>query len=152
MFLVKDSSLSRENRIIQFLPEDPALSALLAVIHFEWTTRRAIIALSISPKNIAVRRTLRNCYGLEKYKDVWKEEVFPNIQKRLPEVVNNWERLNSAFRLRHGLVHGSTSCGVEYARERALWAIESANNVRAVCVDNGINLDSRLPVRRSAKL
>lgn len=150
MFLVQDSSLSRENRIKQFLTEDPALSALLSVIHFEWTARRAIIALGTSP-NVVVRAKLKNCHGLDKYKDIWKDEVFPNFQLRLPEVVKNWDGLGRAFRLRHRLVHGATSCGTEYARERVYWAIGATNDVRAVCIDNGTNLDSRLPVRRAAK-
>jgi hypothetical protein len=151
MFLVQDSSLSREARIKQFLAEDPSLSALLAVIHFEWTVRRAIIALGTSP-NVIVRAKLKNCHGLDKYKDVWKDEVFPNVQLRLPdEVVKNWEKLGRAFRLRHRLVHGATSCGREYASERVYWAIEATNDVRSVCTDHEINLDKRLPVRRYTK-
>jgi hypothetical protein len=151
VFLVQDSSLSRENQIKQFLEENPSLSALLSVIHFEWTARRAIIALGTSP-NVVVRAKLENCHGLDRYKDVWKDEVFPKVQLRFPEVVKNWDGLGRAFRLRHRLVHGVTSCGTEYARERVYWAIDAANDVRTVCIDNGINLDSRLPVRRSVRL
>jgi hypothetical protein len=150
MFLVQDSSLSRENRIKQFLTEEPSLSALLSVIHFEWTLRRAIIAVGTSP-NVLVRAKLKNCHGLDKYKDVWKDEVFPNVQLRLPEVVKNWDGLGRAFRLRHRLVHGATSCEPGYARERVYWAIDAANDVRAICIDKNINLDVRLPVRRNAK-
>lgn len=147
MFLVKDSSLSRENRIKQFLNEDPSLSALLSVIYFEWTARRAIIALGTSP-NVVVRKKLKNCHGLDKYKDVWKDEVFKKVQLRFPEAVKNWGGLGRAFRLRHRLVHGATSCGTEYARDRVCWAIDAANDIRSVCINHGIDLDSRLPVRR----
>lgn len=147
MFLVKDSSLSRENRIKQFLNEDPSLSALLSVIHFEWTARRAIIALGTSA-NVEVRKKLEKCHGLDNYKDVWKDEVFPRVQLRFPQAVNNWDGVVRAFRLRHRLVHGATSCGIEYARERVCWAIDAANDVRSVCINHGIDLDSRLPVRR----
>ncbi|PSB14877.1 hypothetical protein C7B76_15015 [filamentous cyanobacterium CCP2] len=151
MFLVKDSSEVREKRIKQFLDEDPALSALLSVIHFEWTVRRAIVALGSSP-NVVVRAKLKNCHGLDKYKDVWKDEVFPNVRLRLPEeVVKDWTGLGRAFRLRHRLVHGATSCGTEYAKERVYWAIEATNDVRSICFKKGINLDSRLPVRRVCK-
>lgn len=153
MFLVQDSSLSREERIKQFLAEDASLSSLLAVIHFEWTVRRAIIALGTSP-NVVVRAKLAKCHGLDKYKDVWKDEVFLNEQrevKRLSDVVKNWEGLGRAFRLRHRLVHGATSCGTDYARERVYWALDATNDVRTVCAGNGINLDARLPVRRCTK-
>lgn len=149
MFLVSDSSQAREDKIKQFLADDPSLSALLSVIHFEWTIRRAIIALGTSP-NVIVRSKPRNCHGIDKYKDLWKDEVFPNIQQRLPEIINNWDGLSRAFRLRHRLVHGTTTCGQEYACERVYWAINAANDVRMVCLANGINLDSRLPVRRSS--
>jgi hypothetical protein len=126
------------------------LAALLAVVHFEWTVRRSIIALGTSP-NVVVRAKLENCHGLDKYKEVWKEEVFPKVQLRLPEVVKKWDGLVRAVKLRHRLVHGATSCGTEYAKERVYWAIDAANDIRAICVDNGINLDLRLPVRRSAR-
>lgn len=151
MFLVQDSSESREARIKSFLAEDPSLSALLAIIHFEWTVRRAIIALGTSP-NVMVRAELKNCHGLDRYKDVWKAEVSLNVHKSLPEVVKNWEGLRRAFRLRHRLVHGAASCGTEYASERVNWAIEATNDIRAVCDAHGIKLDSRLPIRRCTKL
>ena len=164
MFLVQDSNLSREARIKQFLAEDPALSALLSVIHFEWTIRRAIIVLGNS-SNVKVRAKLKNCHGLDKYKDVWKEEVsekkilknFPQdllrlLPKqdlpRLPEVAKDWQGLDRAFRLRHRLVHGATSCGAEYASDRVYWAINATNDVRTFCLEQGIDLDLRLPVRR----
>jgi hypothetical protein len=83
MFLVSDSSSSREERIKQILVEDPALAALLSVIHFEWTVRRAIIALGISP-NVEIRERMKSDHGCDKYKQVWKDEVFPNINQRLP--------------------------------------------------------------------
>lgn len=153
MFLVQDSSLSREERIKQFLAEDASLSALLSVIHFEWTVRRAIIALGTSP-NVVVRAKLAKCHGLDKYKNVWKDEVFLNEQrevKRLSDVVKNWEGLGRAFRLRHRLVHGATSCSTDYARERVYWALDAMNDVRTVCAGNDINLDARLPIRRCIK-
>ena len=92
MFLVQDSSVSREERIKQFLDEDPSLSALLSVIHFEWTVRRAIIALGKSP-NVVIRVKLRGCQGLDGYKDLWRDEVFLNDQRnitRLSEVVRTY--------------------------------------------------------------
>lgn len=150
MFLVQDSSSCREERIKKFLDEDASLSALLAVIHFEWTLRRATIALGTSP-NVIVRAKLSKCHGLEKYKDVWRDEVFLNSHReveRLPEVIQKWENLGRAFRLRHRLVHGATSCSNDYAAERVHWALDATHDVRAVCVGNDINLDARLPVRR----
>lgn len=95
-----------------------------------------------------VRKKLEKCHGLGNYKDVWKDEVFARVQLRFPQAVNNWDGVVRAFRLRNRLVHGATSCGTEYARERVCWAIYAANDVRSVCINHGIDLDSRLPVRR----
>ncbi len=149
MFLVSDTSISRQSGILALMTEDPALSVLLAVIHFEWTIRRAIIALGSSP-NVVVRKKLKEKgNGDENYKKLWKEEVFPRVNKRLPEIVKNWAGLKKSFKLRHKLVHGVGSCGKsDYACERVKWAIEAATDVREYCKLNNVDLDSRLPVRR----
>ncbi len=62
-------------------------------------------------------------------------EVLPNINQRLLEVVGNWHGLRRAFKLRHRLVHGITSCRseYEYTEERLHWAVSATTNVRAVC-------------------
>lgn len=151
MFLVQDSSTAREARIQQLSVEDPTLSALLAVIHVEWTVRRAIIALGTSP-NVEIRKKLEKGHGLDNYKEHWKIEVSPNTQKRLPEVVKNWEGLRRSFRLRHRLVHGASSCGHEYAQVRASWALAAAADVREFCRVHDVDLDARLPVRRKRSI
>lgn len=147
MFLVKDGSEFREERIQQFLSEDPALAALLSVIHFEWTVRRAIIALGTSP-NVVVRQKLARCHGHTAYKELWKEEVVSRQHKSLPVIVSNWDGLLRAFKLRHILVHGVQTCGSEYAAERSGWAISAAKEVREYCALRKIDLDARLPVRQ----
>ena len=147
MFLVKDDSESREQRIRQMITDDPALAALLSVIHFEWTARRAIIALGSSP-NVIIRQKLDGCHGHRAYKDQWKAEVVPRYGKTLPVVVNNWDGLLKAFKLRHGLVHGAVTCEPSYAAERAGWAIAATRDVRAFCAAHGIDIDARLPIRR----
>ena len=157
MFLVKDASAEREERIKQLSAEDPALAELLGVIHVEWTMRRAIIALGISP-NVEIRKALDSCHGLKRYKELWKKEVVqgsltkssPVIHKSLCEVITNWDGLIKAFNLRHKLVHGAGSCSAEYAIEKLDWAIDAASNIRAYCLNYKIDLDKRLPVRRQA--
>ncbi|GAB4211529.1 MAG: hypothetical protein OHK0012_04180 [Synechococcales cyanobacterium] len=150
MFLVSDSSTSREERIREILTEDPPLAVLLSVIHFEWTVRRAIIALGVS-LNIEIRDRMKSAHGHKQYKEAWQDKVFPKINKRLPEIVDNWDGLIRSFKLRHRIVHGINSCGREYAEPRVDWAVTAAYNVRSVCTDHGVNLDGRLPVRRQRK-
>lgn len=148
MFLVKDSSPLREERILQMLTEDASLSLLLSVIHFEWTIRRAIIALGVSP-NVEIREKLKEKRGgIDGYKQVWKEEVFIRINKRLPEIVTNWENLKKAFKLRNKLIHGISSCSQDYAMDKANCVIESSRQIREIVAYYEINLDSRLPIRK----
>lgn len=157
MFLVKDTSTEREERIKRLSAEDPALAELLGVIHVEWTMRRAIIALGISP-NVEIRKALESCHGLKRYKEIWKKEVVeggltkpsPVTHKSLCIVITNWDGLIKAFGLRHKLVHGVGSCSAEYAVEKLDWAIDGARNIRAYCLNYEIDLDKRLPVRRRA--
>ena len=151
MFLVKDTSELREEKIKQFLNDDPALATLLSVIHFEWTVRRAIIALGDSP-NVIVRQHLERCHGHQAYKELWKKEVVLNHQKTLPDVIGDWEGLLKAFKLRHLLVHGVQSCGPDYAAERAEWAILAAKDIRIFCAGKNVDIDARLPVRRQKKM
>lgn len=147
MFLVKDRSPLREERILKLMGEDASLSVLLAIIHFEWTVRRAIVALGTSP-NVEIRKKLRDCHGAEKYKAVWKEEVFPQKNKRLPEVVNDWEGLLKAWNLRHRLIHGASSCGKDYAQDKVISALHASKNIRDFALLHEVDLDERLPVRK----
>ena len=150
MFFVKDSSSSREQRILVMSKEDASISLLLSAIHFEWTIRRAIIALGSSP-NVEVREKLENCHGLSGYKKLWKEEVFPRVGKKLPEIVANWEGLTKTFRLRNKLIHGVYPCGEDYAMEKMQFAIEACKSIRRLSNSHNVDLDVRLPIRRKPR-
>jgi hypothetical protein len=52
----------------------------------------------------------------------------------------SWEGLGRAFRLRHRLVHGVTSCSTDYAGESVQWALNATHDVRTVCAENDVNL------------
>jgi hypothetical protein len=147
MFLVKDTSSAREARIRTFLADDPSIAALLAVVHVEWTLRRAIIALGVSP-NRDVRALLRECHGLARYKSAWRQEVRPRTNRHLAEVVADWQGLRSAFNTRHVLVHGVRAVSFDYAVQRAEWALAAAGDIRAFAASHSVDLDRRLPVRR----
>lgn len=148
MFLVKDSSSLREERILEMLKEDASLSFLLSVIHFEWTIRRAIIALGTSP-NVEIRQKLKKQGGgLDGYKKVWKDEVFPRVNKRLTEVITDWDNLIKVFKLRIDLVHGISSCSQDYAIEKANYVIDCSRIIRKLSSDYGFDLDKRLPIKR----
>ena len=49
MFLVADNRNDRDLLIKSYFDAEPAISILLAAADFEWTVRRAILALGKSP-------------------------------------------------------------------------------------------------------
>lgn len=117
MFLVKDS-ISERHRKIRAL--DPFAGVILAAADFEWTVRRAILALGTQPTK-AIRESLEKVSGgLGGYKDKWKKEVFQRTGKRLPEIIPEWEFFKKeAYKLRNRLVHGvKGTVSEDFARER----------------------------------
>lgn len=149
MFLVHENPDEREQRIRDFLVSDldAAIAVILSAVQFEWAVRRAIIALGSSP-NKKLRQQLSQCYGLDKYKDMWKSEVYPKHHARLTQVVENWQDLRDAFNLRDRLVHGLTNCDRSYATRRVEAAIQAACFIRKFAQSKGVDLHKRLPIRR----
>ena len=152
MFLVSDAPENREKRIRSFLTKDDcAIAVLLAAAHFEWSVSRAILALGTKP-NKELRTILASCYGLERYKDLWAQEVVPgrNIG-RLPVVIKEWATFKKAFDLRHSLIHGRNSCSLAYAEPRVISILQASHNVHHACAIEGVDLHIRLKVRRKRR-
>jgi len=148
MFLVKDNFNERVLRIKGFLETEPPIAIILSAVHFEWTIRRVIIALGKSP-NRNIRNELRNCHGLEKYKKIWKKEVACNkVHLNLTEVVYRWPDFRDAFEERHRLVHGVSSCSEKFARPKVELILSGANDIRKYCKNSGVDIYTRIPIRR----
>jgi hypothetical protein len=148
MFLVKDNYNKRKNRIKGFLKTEPPIAIILSAVHFEWSVRRAIIALGKSP-NKEIRNKLLYCHGLKKYKLLWKNEVSShNKHPSILTVINNWSDFKNSFEERHRLVHGASSCSGKFATPKVDSILSGANDVRKFCKDNGIDIYERIPVRR----
>ena len=147
MFLVKDDPAEREKKILDFVLTEPAIAVILAAVHFEWTVRRAIIALGES-SNIVIRKRLERCSGLGELKKAWKEEVKSPIQGSLAEVVSLWPKVRCAFKLRGRLVDGGRSTGSGYAADRVKWLLQAAGDIRQLCETHKVNLHQTLPIRR----
>src|SRR2546427_7419394 len=107
MFIVTDTLENRHRKIRSFVLREPVIAILLAAVDFEWTVRRAILALGTNSNRFIRDQVLNRCHGAEEYKRAWKDEVVLQLGKSLPEVVGNWEFLKKeAFPLRHQVVHG----------------------------------------------
>lgn len=153
MFVVNDGLLFRQRYVRKFAGRELPLGAVVAVMDFEWTVRRAIIALGYRPNAVIRSTVLKNCSSPKGYKNAWKEEVYPVHAMKLPQIVPEWSVLvNDAFILRHRIVHGSNSLPSNKlaleCRECALAATESVVQFARDC---DVDLYSRLPIRRRTR-
>jgi hypothetical protein len=121
MFFVNDSIDARHSKIRRHIEKDAALGLILAAIDFEWTVRRAILALGKSPTKIIKEEVLATGRrsGLKHYEECWSSEVLPlHRNNPLSELIGEWETLRKAFFLRNKLVHGLATAGEPFARFR----------------------------------
>jgi len=109
MFFVNDKQTNRHKKIRSYLSKEPAIAVILAAVDFEWTARRAILALGRS-----TTKTINSLFDTERkggpnaLKKYWKSEVKPRLNTDLASIVPNWQFLSErAYRLRNGLVHGA---------------------------------------------
>jgi hypothetical protein len=130
MFLVNDTIEQRQSKIRSFAHRnEPVIAILLAAADFEWTVRRAILALGKSPTKVIRHRFQQEKKGgLAAWKEYWKEEVKPRFGTDLASVVPDWEQLyTKSFPLRHKLIHGAQGIvGSNYA-ERTVETILAAS-------------------------
>ncbi len=149
MFFVLNTQRDKERKTKEYLNREPMIAVLLAAANFEWTVGRCILFLSKSP-NVELHERLSKCHGLDKYKDLWKDELIkhdPSIPP-LAEIVKNWSRFQDAFVLRHGLIHGRKTCSRNMAAEPVKIMLLAVDDLYKFASSMKINLHSRLPIRR----
>lgn len=149
-FLIGDTQIDRHAKIRSLVASGEfVIAVLLAAADFEWTVRRAILALGTSP-NADIRAVIfKDCSGLAKYKSAWKDEVVPRLGKGLPEVVPDWQHLQDAFELRHRLIHGVIrTTGAEYTKLRVERMLRSSAALANFSNAHAVDLFARIPVRR----
>jgi hypothetical protein len=147
MFLVNDGFERRERRVRSFLYREPVVAVLLAAGNFEWTLYRAIVSLGNDP-NVELREKMSRIYGLDRYKEFWREEIACQPGGRpLTEIVN-WSALRVAFCLRNKLIHGRDRCTTKMSIPQVEIMLQAAADVHNYCLSRNVNLDGRLRVRR----
>lgn len=148
MFLASDQVIYREHKIRKFMGSDPGISLVLAAVNFEWTVCRAILFLSATP-NVALREKMANYFSLEKYKQLWKEEIAtPKGGPTLPIVVTNWDKVREAFCARNRLVHGRDRYTRNMATPHVEALLKGVASIDSYCERAGIPLHARMPVRQ----
>ncbi len=150
MFLVSDTFTKRQKRIRAFKDDDIFIGVLLSTMDFEWTLRRAIIALGYRRNSFVRNQVLASCSGLGRYKEAWKQEVYPRQKVALPTIISDWKFLKEqAFPLRHRLVHGvSGGTGRKYAVDRRECLLDASGALVNFAAKRGVDLYARLSVRR----
>jgi len=119
--VTKEDRTSRTARIRELFKVEPLLAFLMAAFDFEWTVRRAIVAMSPCPTK-KIHDMFAECEvnGLPAYKDVWKSlvgelrvDVSRSIGGALADVAkvkglsaNHFVNVGNVIKLRHVLVHG----------------------------------------------
>ena len=154
MFLATDMPDRRHKKIRSFLPKEPVIAILLAAVDFEWTVRRAVIALGTN-SNRHIRDTILNrCHSADDYKKAWAAEVKPRLPKGLPEVVPNWKFLKEeAYFMRHRVVHGLYGMpNSKKAEERSEAFLAASNAIHEFALLHGEQIfGKRLTVRRKCR-
>jgi hypothetical protein len=109
MFLINDKQTERHGKIRAYLRKEPVIAVILAATDFEWTTRRAILALGSSPtKAISDRFKKEKRSGPTAWQKYWKEEVKPRFHGDLADIAPTWQSVvKQAYPLRNKLVHGA---------------------------------------------
>lgn len=147
MFLIDDTLTGRQKKIRSY---EPFVGVVLAAADFEWTVRRGILALGVSPTKEIRDGVLKRCSGLEQYKIAWNKEAKLLTGKALTEVIPDWGYFkNKAFPLRHRLVHGvDGSVTKQYASER----IESILSASKAIVDLAVTHDEPIYGRQIRRI
>lgn len=115
MFDLSDKRTKRRKTILGHAHFDPGLGVVLAAMDFEWTCRRAIVALSETPTTILYERFFSRYTSLRKLGKAWDDEVLPHLKhkKSLVNVVCQKEitlqQVKDAMQCRNVVVHGTES-------------------------------------------
>lgn len=149
MFFVSDSESHKKNRITGFIAQEPMIAVLLAAANFEWTVGRCILFFGKSP-NVDIRSALARTHGLDKYKDLWRDEICKKNLSVLPlsQVVKNWQEFQKAFEMRHRLIHGRGTCTTRMATDPVEQMLVAVSELYEFANNNGMKLNARTPVRR----
>lgn len=151
-FKVADRFEHREKTILAMLDSGlPGVAVISAASDLEWTLRRAIVALGVSP-NRDIHGKLEKVSGLRRYAKRWTEEVVPRYGKPLETLFKDWDHfVDVTYRLRHKLVHGAVSTtNRDYAKPRVVEILEATKSVIDFSASCGVDLYKRLPIRRNA--
>ena len=126
MFDLSDKRNKRRKTIFGYAHFDPGMGVVLAAMDFEWTCRRAILALSKTPTTILYEKYFKGYTTSKKLNEAWDSEVLPYLQPKcsLDEVVCKngiiLQQVLDAMQCRNVVVHGTES---RVSAQECRWAV-----------------------------
>lgn len=138
MFDLSDKRNKRRKTILGYAHFDPGLGVVLAAMDFEWTCRKAIVALSGTPTVTLYERFFNRYTSLKKLAEAWDVEVMPNLEHKCSlndAVCTNGitrKQVLDAMKCRNVVVHGTES---RVFAQECRWAVcvleDACDNVAA---------------------
>lgn len=151
MFDLSDKRNKRRKTIMGNAHFDPGLGVILAAMDFEWTCRRAIVALSETPTATLYERFFNHYTSMKKLIKAWQDEVMPHLQHKcsLNDVVCrngiSTEQVKDAMQCRNVIVHGTESRTFAKECRWAVCVLENAcDNVAAFVEAQGKTIFTRI--------
>jgi hypothetical protein len=131
MFTLFDKRDKRRKTIAGYAEIDIQLGVLLAAVDFEWTCRRAILALSKNP-TVTIRQKFSTDYrSFGGLKIGWENEV--DDKKSLDSVFSgtaiSWSQIDDAMEIRNEIVHGSGDKTSLKEGRYAVYVLETACDI-----------------------
>jgi hypothetical protein len=137
MFTYRETIQKRREKIESLLTKEySAVAVIMAAANFEWTLRRAILALGKKPTAI-LRKEIEGTSNLNRYKDLWAEKVIKGV-KPLPAIIPKWEEVKKAYTLRNELVHGNKgTTGLGFARKQVVALLDASEALNKYVISTG---------------
>jgi len=112
MFDLADKRIKRRRIILGEAQIDAQHGVVLAAMDFEWTCRRAILALSKNPTVVIYEKYIEDYSAFKGIAKAWNSEVVPVVKgaRPLPDLLGDkvpWKCVNDAMRCRNMVVHGT---------------------------------------------
>ena len=150
-----DTPEKRREKIEAVFDVSPMAGFLLSIVNFEWTLRRAILALGWdSTKNI--RAEFKKGHGLKEYKIHWTTYVVKNAPKPRPYLSMAiesyskrkgknfrvlWTDVRKAYIARHSIIHGCRCTGGDaYLKNHAEQCLRASEALVEFVKDNEGNV------------
>ena len=112
MFDLNDTRGKRRRVILGEAQIDAQCGVVLAAMDFEWTCRRAILALSKKPTVELYEKYIGDYSGFKGLANAWNSEVLPAVDgvPPLPALLGDkvsWQCVQDAMQCRNAVVHGT---------------------------------------------